>query len=136
MRSALRGWQGTLSFQEKAKLHIARALVVNPEILILEKPLMNFDDKEYRLVQRSLREYVSNRGVALPVESRESRRPRTCFYSAEREDTSQTDVVWKCDGGSVVAEKPPLQVQEPRTSGKDMSSPNSSLTHDIQMTAV
>ena len=136
VRSALRGWQGTLSFQEKAKLHIARALVVNPEILILEKPLMNFDDKEYRLVQRSLREYVYNRGVALPVESRESRRPRTCFYSAEREDTSQTDVVWKCDGGSVVAEKPPLQVQEPRTSGKDMSSPNSSLTHDIQMTAV
>ena len=136
VRSALRGWQGTLSFQEKAKLHIARALVVNPEILILEKPLMNFDDKEYRLVQKSLREYVYNRGVALPAESRESRRPRTCFYSAEREDTSQTDVVWKCDGGSVVAEKPPTQVREPRTSGKDMPSPKSSLTQDIQMTAV
>lgn len=30
----------------KAKLHMARALIMNPEILILEKPLMNVDERE------------------------------------------------------------------------------------------
>ena len=33
----LTGWPESLSFQEKAKLHMARALIMNPEILILEK---------------------------------------------------------------------------------------------------
>ncbi|CAE7904313.1 ttc30a [Symbiodinium necroappetens] len=122
----LRGWQDSLSFQEKAKLHIARALIVNPEILILEKPLMNFDERESQLVQGVLREYVSNRGVALSADSRDSRRPRTCFYTAEREDASQTDVVWKCGAGTVVAEKPWAQAQTPKKGEKQMSSPKSS----------
>eukprot|EP00435_Cladocopium_sp_Y103_P030492 s1840_g7.t1 len=40
VRRKLAGWRNSLSFQEKAKLHVARALIMNPEILILEKPLM------------------------------------------------------------------------------------------------
>lgn len=28
----------------KAKLHMARALIMNPEVLILEKPMMNLDE--------------------------------------------------------------------------------------------
>ena len=80
----LAGWQNSLSFQEKAKLHIARALIMNPEILILEKPLMNLDEAESERVMTVLREYVSNRGVAMPADSCDERRPRTCFFSAER----------------------------------------------------
>ena len=168
LQSVLRGWEDALSFQEKAKLHIARALVVNPEILVLEKPLMNFDERESQLVQSILKEHVSNRGgdfmlrlhflrclliirsisclvldwirallfflklpgVALPLESRDKRRPRTCFYSAERENGSQIDVVWKCGNGNVVAENPAEQSPKPLKGKKQMSSPKSAVTAD------
>ena len=104
--SCLHGWQESLSFQEKAKLHIARALIMNPEILILEKPLMNFDDYESDLVMKVLHEHISNRGIELPQGTRNQRRPRTCFYSVERvSNTDEPDVVWKLQNGGVVEEK-------------------------------
>ncbi|CAL1146682.1 unnamed protein product [Cladocopium goreaui] len=74
IRKKLTGWRNSLSFQEKAKLHMARALIMNPEILILEKPLMNLDEAESERVMTVLREYVSNRGVAMSSESRDMRR--------------------------------------------------------------
>eukprot|EP00439_Symbiodinium_sp_Y106_P033586 s6759_g4.t1 len=104
--SELHGWQESLSFQERAKLHIARALIMNPEILILEKPLMNFDDYEAESVVRALREHISNRGIELPAETRNRRRPRTCFYSVERvSKNDHPDVVWKLQNGEMVEEK-------------------------------
>ena len=127
--SALHGWQESLSFQEKAKLHIARALIMNPEIMILEKPLMNFDDREAELVVGVLREFVSNRGVALSAATRDQRRPRTCFYSAERVELgiAMPDVLWKSEGGMVVAEQPQHEPQDPRKGkAKPLSSPKSS----------
>ena len=102
----LHGWQESLSFQEKAKLHIARALIMNPEILILEKPLMNFDDYEANLVMDVLHEHIANRGVELSVQTRNRRRPRTCFYSAEHvSKTDRPDVVWKLTNGGIVEEE-------------------------------
>ena len=95
----LAGWQNSLSFQEKAKLHIARALIMNPEILILEKPLMNLDEAESERVMTVLREYVSNRGVAMPGETRDMRRPRTCFFSAERSTSTLVDAAWEFHDG-------------------------------------
>mmetsp|Transcript_20945 Transcript_20945/g.48821 ORF Transcript_20945/g.48821 Transcript_20945/m.48821 type:complete len:844 (-) Transcript_20945:340-2871(-) len=99
----LHGWRESLSFQEKAKIHIARALIMNPEIMILEKPLMNFDENEAALVASVLKEYVANRGVAMPVDSYESRRPRSCFYSAERLDmeTCPADTIWRHENGKI-----------------------------------
>ena len=69
-------------------------------------------------------------GVALPVESRDKRRPRTCFYSAEREDGSQIDVVWKCGNGNVVAECSADQSPKPLKGKKQMASPKSAVTAD------
>eukprot|EP00435_Cladocopium_sp_Y103_P041628 s1840_g11.t1 len=94
IRKKLTGWRNSLSFQEKAKLHMARALIMNPEILILEKPLMNLDEAESERVMTVLREYVSNRGVAMSDESRDMRRPRTCIFTAERPTTTLVDAVF------------------------------------------
>ena len=68
--------------------------------------------------------------MALPVESRDKRRPRTCFYSAEREDGSQIDVVWKCGNGNVVAECSADQSPKPLKGKKQMASPKSAVTAD------
>ena len=46
-----------------------------------------------------LREFVSNRGVAMPTSSRELRRPRTCFFTAERPTTTSVDAVWEFENG-------------------------------------
>lgn len=99
IRKKLTGWRNSLSFQEKAKLHMARALIMNPEILILEKPLMNLDEAESERVMTVLREYVSNRGVAMSSESRDMRRPRACVFTAERPTTTLVDAVWEFKDG-------------------------------------
>eukprot|EP00439_Symbiodinium_sp_Y106_P070456 s563_g12.t1 len=51
--------ENSLPFTEKCLLHLARALVMNPEVLILHKPLEHFD-------------YVFARRVVEPIESIES----------------------------------------------------------------
>ncbi|CAJ1328439.1 unnamed protein product [Effrenium voratum] len=121
-----KGWRSSLSFQERAKLHLARALIMNPEILILEKPLMNLDDKESETVMAVLREFVSNRGVALDLETLEYRRPRTCFYSAERRTmNTKTDVVWEFkEGGQLVTSAPDAHPDSPMANSQsDAKSP-------------
>ena len=46
-----------------------------------------------------LREFVTNRGVAMPLESRHLRRPRSCFFSAERPTTTSVDAIWDFTNG-------------------------------------
>jgi len=118
IRRKLAGWRNSLSFQEKAKLHVARALIMNPEVLILEKPLMNLDEAESELVMTVLREFVSNRGVCMPSSSRELRRPRTCFFTAERPTTTSVDAVWEFENGRCVE----LSAEELKDSKKSANS--------------
>eukprot|EP00931_Biecheleriopsis_adriatica_P064469 TRINITY_DN39244_c0_g1_i1.p1 TRINITY_DN39244_c0_g1~~TRINITY_DN39244_c0_g1_i1.p1 ORF type:complete len:897 (+),score=130.49 TRINITY_DN39244_c0_g1_i1:40-2691(+) len=93
---SLDSWQDALSYQECAKLHIARALVTNPEILVLEKPLLNFDSEEADIVMQAVSDHVRDRGLCLDPAGKNERRPRTCFYSAERiSEHCSPDVVWK-----------------------------------------
>lgn len=72
-----------LSYTDTGLLHIARALVMNPEVLVIHKPLSHFDDIHSRAVLDYLREFVDQRGVEKPEEGRITRRPRTCMYSAD-----------------------------------------------------
>ena len=32
-------WSETLTYSEKVKIHLARALIMNPEVLVLQRPL-------------------------------------------------------------------------------------------------
>jgi ABC-type multidrug transport system fused ATPase/permease subunit len=96
-------WQDVLSHTEKAKIHLARALIVNPEVLVLHRPLSHYDQKTAEKVLHIIKYHVSNRGVQLPEHSAYRRRPRTCFFSPNRVDQAQeADVIWYVDGrGSV-----------------------------------
>jgi len=78
-------WQKGLSYASKAKIHLARALIMNPEVMVLQRPLSHFNHKEQKVVLELLNEHVKHRGLGLPPETACHRRPRTIFLSVETE---------------------------------------------------
>merc|ERR1712003_369183 len=69
---------------------------MNPEVLILHKPLRNFNPAKVAVVSGVMREYMDARGVALDDERMTQRRPRSLFYSAESHTQLRAaDVVWQ-----------------------------------------
>ncbi|CAK9111833.1 unnamed protein product [Durusdinium trenchii] len=73
--------ENSLPFTEKCLLHLARAFVMNPEVMILHKPLEHFDHIFARRVVDLLREFVDLRGIEKPQDTLHLRRPRTCIFS-------------------------------------------------------
>lgn len=89
-------WARHLTYTEKVKIHIARALIMNPEVLVLERPLHHFDTARARILLDIIKLHVSNRGLALPEDEAISRRPRTVFFSPETvEQAKQATHVWQ-----------------------------------------
>eukprot|EP00747_Dinoflagellata_sp_TGD_P114700 gnl/TRDRNA2_/TRDRNA2_171988_c5_seq2.p1 gnl/TRDRNA2_/TRDRNA2_171988_c5~~gnl/TRDRNA2_/TRDRNA2_171988_c5_seq2.p1 ORF type:complete len:216 (+),score=26.58 gnl/TRDRNA2_/TRDRNA2_171988_c5_seq2:28-648(+) len=75
---------------------------MNPEILVMNKPLAHFDPVHASRVLALLREFVSCRGVAKPVEEVALHRPRTCIYStANLRGLQVSDMVLHVADGSV-----------------------------------
>jgi len=88
-------WSEALTYSEKVKIHLARALIMNPEVLVLQRPLHHYDNLNADKVLEVLQTHVNERGLALPEKGRRHRRPRTCFLSVERpEHAEKADVVW------------------------------------------
>merc|ERR1711879_8306 len=69
-------WQDSLTNTELAKISLARAFVVNPEVLVLHRPLYGLKEKTASLVLNLIREQVVHRGLCLPQSSARNRRPR------------------------------------------------------------
>uniref|UniRef100_A0A7S2KED4 ABC transporter domain-containing protein n=1 Tax=Zooxanthella nutricula TaxID=1333877 RepID=A0A7S2KED4_9DINO len=91
-------WQERLSFTEQVKLCLARALLMNPEVLVLHRPFHNYDAPAQKLVARVLRDHMANRGLCLPAETWAERRPRTLFFTPESVVQAQlADVIWQID---------------------------------------
>jgi ABC-type multidrug transport system fused ATPase/permease subunit len=72
-----------LSHTDKCLIHICRGLIMNPEMLVIHKPLSHFDANHERILIEALREYVENRGLEKSSDDREQRRPRSCIYSMD-----------------------------------------------------
>lgn len=88
-------WHESLTYSEKVKIHLARALIMNPEVLVLQRPLHHYDDLNAGKVLEVLYTHVHERGLGLPEKGRRHRRPRSCFLSVERpEQAEKADVVW------------------------------------------
>merc|ERR1712032_814 len=91
-----------LSHTDRYLIHLARALVMNPEVLIIHKPLSNFDDLHGGRVLELLREFVDMRGVEKPVHGRRLQRPRTCIFSvSDLTGIKLVDRVLQIQGGKV-----------------------------------
>merc|ERR1719271_1049596 len=82
---------------DRALLSLARALIANPEVLVIHTPGIFFGAVRRDLVMRVLREYVDQRGLAMDPLTRERRRPRTCiFSSADFLDLKYADQILEC----------------------------------------
>lgn len=91
-------WGKKLNYVEVAKIHLARALIMNPEVLILQRPLIHFDDEEAKRVRGVLWNHIRNRGLGLPTETAARRRPRTLFFSPSSESEARAaEVLWKVE---------------------------------------
>jgi ABC-type multidrug transport system fused ATPase/permease subunit len=74
-------WQSSLTATEKMKLNFARAVIYNPEVLLIERPLFPYDQDSSALIMKCLKEHVHERGLCLPRETIHQRRPRTCLFT-------------------------------------------------------
>jgi len=116
------GWDNSLNHSRKVKLHIARALIANPEVLVLQRALQAFEEDVACEILDVLRKHVKERGLCLPEESRASRRPRNVFWCTQSAAQAvQADAVWlmRPETKTIVSTTPQalLAAQTPR-SGK------------------
>jgi len=99
-------WQTQLSESEIKRLHLARAFIYNPEVLIMHRPVDEFDNDMAQHVLGLMREFVDGRGVEVDAGDFELRRPRTLFFSAgNAARTGIADVVWRAGEHGVTAER-------------------------------
>lgn len=75
-------WEEVLSSTQRVQLSIARALIANPEVLLLHKPFELFDDEMTFTLATLLKKYVTKRGIAMK-DHRDTRRPRTCVCTRQ-----------------------------------------------------
>eukprot|EP00930_Biecheleria_cincta_P047101 TRINITY_DN32589_c0_g1_i1.p1 TRINITY_DN32589_c0_g1~~TRINITY_DN32589_c0_g1_i1.p1 ORF type:complete len:827 (-),score=142.55 TRINITY_DN32589_c0_g1_i1:24-2504(-) len=91
-------WLTTITYSERVKICLARALIMNPEILILYRPFHHFDASTSTHLLQVIKKHHSNRGLCLPTESANARRPRSIFFSPETLDqAAEADVLWQID---------------------------------------
>lgn len=107
-------WDETLSLSTRALLNLARALVNNPNVLVLHKPALYVDDDHTVSVFESLRQFVDERGLGYPAASFSHRRSRTCIFTTiSDQGVQKADVVYEVKGGK-------LEKLEPATVSREM----------------
>lgn len=85
-------WAETLSRTCKTKLHLARALIANPDVMILHHTTHDFNHDVADKILDVLHEHVVQRGLCLEGDA--ARRPRTLFYTTEHHhDALRADVI-------------------------------------------
>lgn len=96
-------WAERLSLTQRVRLSLARALVANPEVLVVHKPTLPFDEKHSLSTILLLREFVDRRGILQDEAQRHLRHPRTCVITLSRTQGIQhADRVFLVeDGGSM-----------------------------------
>ncbi|OLQ00893.1 Aliphatic sulfonates import ATP-binding protein SsuB 2 [Symbiodinium microadriaticum] len=76
-------WMDGITYTEKVKINLARAMIMNPEVMVAQRPLHHYDAKTAVQMTKLLRAHVEERGLVLPEDQRIHRRPRTCFFTLE-----------------------------------------------------
>merc|ERR1711959_234496 len=60
-------WQDATAYTDKVKISLARAFVVNPEVLVLHRPLQAlYNNTRDSLVMTAITAHVKQRGLCLP----------------------------------------------------------------------
>jgi len=97
-------WVQRLSNTAFSRLALARAFVMNPEVLVIHKPTAAFNDHEVTSISKLLRDHVDSKGLDLPTAGIRFRRPRTVFFtSATRMGVRMADTVNRVCKGQLKA---------------------------------
>jgi len=101
-------WRASsLPYNERAKMCLARALIMNPEVLLLQRPLSHFNDNVRDAVMAVITEHCRQRGFGMPHEDWEYRRPRTVvFTAATYNELTLADCIWEVRGAQGVRQIP------------------------------
>jgi len=76
-------WMSHLTHTDMSRLNLARALIMNPELMVLHKPSLVFNEEEKDQILTVIRRHVDERGLHLPVgKFHQLRRPRTVFFTS------------------------------------------------------
>mmetsp|Transcript_12335 Transcript_12335/g.28947 ORF Transcript_12335/g.28947 Transcript_12335/m.28947 type:complete len:923 (+) Transcript_12335:157-2925(+) len=101
-------WKACLAVSELAKVHLARALVANPDVLVLHRPFGAYPAEEAAKIFEVVHQHVRNRGVestgsrgdkhmyhAGTQDEAELGKPVTCFFTPQNlEQARRADVIW------------------------------------------
>lgn len=94
-------WAQRLSHTDFARLNLARALVMNPECLVIHKPDMVFNANECVNILKLLQAHVDERGIELPEHGRKFRRPRTVFMTCiTKQGLEKADRIYEVKRGT------------------------------------
>lgn len=77
-------WPDVLSLTQCSLLCTARAVISNPEVLVMHKPTQPFDDVTCELIMGLFKEYVVNKGIEQDPSMWWCRRPRTCIVTSSK----------------------------------------------------
>ena len=89
----------TLSGGERRKLEIARALITNPQLILLDEPFSGVDPIAVQDLQREIRQLREERGISILLTDHNV-----------RETLSVTDRSYIIDEGKVLRHGPPRQL--------------------------
>merc|ERR1719482_2531594 len=96
-------WGKLFSSTDVAGVHIARALITNPEVLVVHRPTIYFDEHAGARVLALLHEFVDLRGLEMPITDVARRRPRTCVMStSSSREVRRADMVLEVKDKRVV----------------------------------
>jgi len=65
------------------KVHLARGLIANPEVLVIDRTLQGLDEEESKKMLGFIFKHVEEKGLCMPEEGRARRRPRTVVFSTQ-----------------------------------------------------
>jgi ABC-type multidrug transport system fused ATPase/permease subunit len=89
-------WGEILSQTQAVLVNLARAFVANPEVLVLHKPTIVFDDTAARNVFRCVRRFVDEKGLCMDPRGYNFRRPRSVILTTVRpQGVKEADNVYK-----------------------------------------
>ena len=86
-----------LSRSDRKLIHLARAFICNPEVLVVHTPGIDLDEGTKLKVISTLRTFVECRGVEMDPATLGVRRPRTCVFStSDGADARYVDEMLYC----------------------------------------
>eukprot|EP00929_Paragymnodinium_shiwhaense_P011924 TRINITY_DN11832_c1_g1_i4.p1 TRINITY_DN11832_c1_g1~~TRINITY_DN11832_c1_g1_i4.p1 ORF type:complete len:290 (-),score=72.52 TRINITY_DN11832_c1_g1_i4:334-1203(-) len=99
-------WDESLSMSEMVLLSLARSIIIDYELLIIDTPLEHLNDEYSGVVMRALRDFVKLNGLGWPEKTEKSRPPSSCVVSAVRYDhVDLVDTVYAFGEGLEKVEK-------------------------------